>query len=167
MKDTTMNTLEDVKQFHELFNHPVLKTPTIPNADRCKLRLNLLKEEIKELEEAIEKNDIVEAADAFADIQYVLSGAILEFGLAEKFPAIFAEVQRSNMSKACENIIVADKTVDKYDAEGQPCHSERKDLFDNNNHYLDTVYLVFRNSDSKLLKSVNYSPANLEPIVKG
>ena len=85
---TSPNALADVAEFHTTFHLPVLDTPQIPDADRCRLRINLLREELKELEEAIADNDLVEAADAFADLQYVLSGAILEFGLGDKFKAL-------------------------------------------------------------------------------
>ena len=80
---------------------PVLEHPAVPDEKRCQLRVNLLQEELDELKEAIQQNDITGIADALSDLQYVLSGAILEFGLATKFKALFEEVQRSNMSKAC------------------------------------------------------------------
>ena len=92
-----------VADFHETFRHPILPAPAIPSEDRCKLRVALIAEELKELETAIRDKDIIEVADALCDIQYVLSGAILEFGLAGKFKALFEEVQRSNMSKACSS----------------------------------------------------------------
>ena len=95
-------SLSSVALFHETFKHPILPQPTIPSETRCALRVSLLSEELKELEEAIENKDLVEIADALCDLQYVLSGAILEFGLGEKFKALFDEVQRSNMSKACK-----------------------------------------------------------------
>jgi predicted HAD superfamily Cof-like phosphohydrolase len=90
-----------VAEFHRTFKHPILSAPGIPSEDRCKLRVALIAEELKELEVAILEKDIVEIADALSDIQYVLSGAILEFGLGDKFKDLFEEVQRSNMSKAC------------------------------------------------------------------
>src|SRR3546814_9362944 len=96
------DALRMVAYFHETFKHPILPEPGIPSEDRCKLRVALIAEELKELEHAIRDRDIVEVADALCDIQCVLSGAILEFGLAEKFKALFEEVQRSNMSKACD-----------------------------------------------------------------
>ena len=93
-------TLNAVAQFHQTFKHPILPSPTIPDENRCRLRVALIAEELKELEVAILEKDIVSVADALCDIQYVLSGAILEFGLGEKFKTLFDEVQRSNMSKA-------------------------------------------------------------------
>src|SRR5258708_34308952 len=95
------DSLNLVADFHKTFKHPMLEEATIPSEEKCKLRVALIAEELKELEEAIKDKDITEAADALCDIQYVLSVAILEFGLGKKFKPLFEEVQRSNMSKAC------------------------------------------------------------------
>ena len=103
--------LNSVAEFHETFKHPIEKLPIIPSQQRCKLRVSLLKEELSELELAIKDNDIVEIADALCDVQYVLSGAILEFGLGDKFKELFDEVQRSNMSKSCKTNEEAEATV--------------------------------------------------------
>lgn len=149
------DALEEVSKFHELFEHPVLANPIIPDEKRCKLRISLLKEELKELEEAIENKDIVEVADALADIQYVLSGAVLEFGLGSRFKALFDEVQRSNMSKACLSEQEAKDTQDHYAKQGVESYVRPK----------DGVFLVFRKEDNKLLKSLYYSPADLASIV--
>ena len=46
----------------------------------------------------------MKVADALADLQYVLAGAVLEFGMGDRFASIFNEVQRSNMSKACTTV---------------------------------------------------------------
>lgn len=148
--------LNSVAKFHNTFNLPVLEAVTIPSKERCKLRINLLQEELDELKEAIEDNDIVEVADALCDIQYVLSGAILEFGLADKFKSLFDEVQRSNMSKTCTTMEEAEATKAHYLAKDQP--SEIKQSGDK--------YLVYRIADGKVLKSVNYSPANLNQFIE-
>ena len=86
--------LKAVSEFHETFGAPILETPQIPSSDRCELRVSLLQEELNELKQAIEDNNLVEIADALADLQYVLSGAVLEFGLKDKFNTLFNEVQR-------------------------------------------------------------------------
>jgi len=95
-------TLDQVREWHEKFHAPVLNEPTLPEGRR-ELRLSLLEEEIKELREAVEANDMVEVLDALCDIQYVLDGAFLEFGLHPIKDAAFAEVQASNMSKLGED----------------------------------------------------------------
>jgi predicted HAD superfamily Cof-like phosphohydrolase len=103
-----------VSEFHTLFDAPILDTPQMPDEKRAQLRVSLLQEELNELQEAIDNNDLTEVADALADLQYVLSGAVLEFGLADRFADIFAEVQRSNMSKACNTLQEAEATVEHY-----------------------------------------------------
>lgn len=152
---TDPKTLTAVAEFHKTFKHPILPTPTIPDEKRCRLRLALLAEELKELEEAIADNNITEIADALCDLQYVLSGAVLEFGLAERFAALFDEVQRSNMSKACKTIKEAEETVAHYQQKGVDCFYEEA----------DGRYLVYRSEDHKTLKSVYYSPADLRGIL--
>lgn len=152
-----LDALNQVASFHRTFKHPIEPEPVIPGADRCKLRVNLLAEELKELEKAIADKDITEIADALCDLQYVLSGAVLEFGLGEKFPALFDEVQRSNMSKACDSLEEAEKTVAYYQKErGFDCYIREE----------DGHYLVYRSGDHKTLKSVNYSPADLKSILE-
>lgn len=151
-----LDALNQVAEFHRTFQHPVLEEPTIPSETRCKLRVALLAEELKELQEAIEDNDMVEIADALCDIQYVLSGAVLEFGLGDKFRELFDEVQRSNMSKTCSTEEEAIATMEHY---------KKKDGVDSYFKKSGDVYLVFRKPDNKTLKSVNYSPADLKTIL--
>jgi len=150
-----IDSLNQVAEFHKTFKHPVLDTPQIPDAKRCELRVSLLQEELNELKEAIENNDLVEVADALCDIQYVLSGAVLEFGMGEKFVELFNEVQRSNMSKACKTIEEAEQTIKHYKNRGFSAHIEKE----------DGKFLVYRDGDKKTLKSVNYSPADLKRIL--
>lgn len=150
------DALNQVAEFHKTFHHPIKEQPGIPDENRCKLRVELISEELKELEDAIKEKDLVEVADALCDIQYVLSGAILEFGLADKFKDLFDEVQRSNMSKACKTEEEAKKTVEYYQKERDTeCFYKES----------DGNFLVFRTSDNKTLKSVNYSPADLKSIL--
>lgn len=148
--------LNSVAEFHKTFKHPILDTPRIPAAKRCELRVSLIAEELKELEEAIAANDLVEVADALCDIQYVLSGAILEFGMGDKFKTLFDEVQRSNMSKTC-------KTMEE--AKATQAHYLAKDGTESYVEESDGHFLVYRRGDNKTLKSVNYSPADLKSIL--
>lgn len=149
--------LDAVAKFHDTFNAPVLETAQIPAKDRCDLRISLLQEELNELKEAIENNDLIEVADALCDLQYVLSGAIHEFGMGQKFKTLFDEVQRSNMSKVCKT---------KAEAEATVAHYEKKDGTKSTIHPKGDEFLVFRTPDNKVLKSVAYSPANLKSILK-
>ena len=152
-----MNYIEKVSEFHKTFEAPILESPQIPTEDRCNLRVSLIQEELDELKQAIEDKDMVEIADAISDIQYVLSGAILEFGLGEKFNDLFDEVQRSNMSKACSSIQEAIETISHY---------KKKDGTESMYKQVGDKWIVYRMSDNKILKSVNYSPANLKKIIE-
>jgi len=152
------NVLNSVAEFHRTFQHPVLREPAIPPEERCNLRLSLLAEELKELEEAVKEKNIKNIADALCDLQYVLSGAVLEFGLGDKFKDLFDEVQRSNMSKACRTRKEAEDTVDHYQKVHQTeCYYRE----------VGGKYLVYRKSDNKTLKSLNYSPADLDKVLSG
>jgi predicted HAD superfamily Cof-like phosphohydrolase len=152
-----LDALNQVAEFHRTFRHPIEPEPIIPAAERCRLRIALLEEELKEFREAIAHGDLVEIADALCDMQYVLSGAVLEFGLGEKFKALFDEVQRSNMSKTCHSLEEAEATVRHYEqTRGYECYIQQE----------GDAYLVYRKGDHKTLKSINYSPADLQSILK-
>jgi predicted HAD superfamily Cof-like phosphohydrolase len=151
----SLDCLNQVAEFHRTFKHPILDTPQIPSKLRSDLRVSLIAEELKELQEAIDNNDIVEVADALADIQYVLAGAVLEFGLGEKFRELFDEVQRSNMSKACNSAEEAEATIAHYAAKGTESYYKE----------IEGKFLVYRKGDDKTLKNINYSPADLKSIL--
>lgn len=153
-----LNALSQVAEFHSTFKHPIVANPALPSKERCALRVELLAEELKELQEAIDDKDIVEIADALCDLQYVLAGAVLEFGLGDKFKALFDEVHRSNMSKACKTVEEAEATI---------AHYKAKNNVDAHYKEVDGLYLVYRDSDHKTLKSIAYSPADLKSIVEG
>ena len=147
--------LTEVAKFHELFNHPIQGYPQIPSKNRCDLRISLIQEELNELQQAIIDNDLVEVADALCDIQYVLAGAILEFGLQNRFAEMFEEVQRSNMSKASKTLDEAKATIALYAKNGTEAYYKEE----NDN------YLIYRKDDNKTLKSINYSPADLKKFL--
>lgn len=151
-----IDALNQVGEFHKTFNAPILQNPEIPSQQRCELRVSLLQEELNELIQAIKDGNIVEIADALCDLQYVLSGAVLEFGLGEKFVQLFNEVQRSNMSKACKSQKEALETLLYY---------KKKDGTEGYYKQVNGMYIVYRTNDDKVLKSVNYSPANLKHII--
>ena len=92
-----MTNFESVKKFMKTFGQEVRTKASFPNDKIISLRLDLIREELSELEEAIEKKDIKEVADALTDILYVTYGAGHAFGV--NLDKCFAEVQNSNMSK--------------------------------------------------------------------
>jgi predicted HAD superfamily Cof-like phosphohydrolase len=155
------NAINDVTEFHKLTGNSIEHFPTIPKAERCALRASLIGEELRELVLAMEQDDIVEAADALCDIQYVLSGSIVELGLSECFAELFAEVHRSNMSKACKSMQEVEETMIWYRDQGW-----KYDDLGYKSMAHDQYFVIDKSNNDKTLKSVNYSPADLKPILE-
>jgi predicted HAD superfamily Cof-like phosphohydrolase len=177
-------TLTKVSDFMATFSQPILDTPAIPTADRVSLRLSLILEELDELAHAAgasrlfedllfkkhcevverivnlngkeEVPNLTEVLDALLDIRYVADGAVNEFGMAKAFDEGFDEVHSSNMSKACPTLLIATETVEQY------FNKENLETFI---YPHNGLFLIMRKSDKKVLKSKDYSPANLKPIL--
>ena len=92
-----MTNFESVKKFMETFGQEIKEKACFPNDKIISLRYDLIKEELEELKEAIDKKNIKEVADALTDILYVTYGAGHAFGI--NLDKCFEEVQNSNMSK--------------------------------------------------------------------
>ena len=92
-----MSNFESVKKFMETFGQEIKEKASFPTDKITSLRYELIKEELDEFKEAIDKKDIKEVADALTDILYVTYGAGHAFGI--DLDKCFEEVQNSNMSK--------------------------------------------------------------------
>ena len=92
-----MSNFEDVKKFMETFGQIVRTKPQLPDKETMQLRYDLIKEELKELEQAMKTKNLREIADALTDILYVTYGAGYAYGI--DLDKCFKEVQRANMSK--------------------------------------------------------------------
>jgi len=96
-----MTNFEDVKKFMKTFGQKLITKPQFPEEKTMKLRFDLIKEELNELEQAMKQKDLTEVADALTDILYVTYGAGLAYGI--DLDKCFKEVQRANMSKLSED----------------------------------------------------------------
>ena len=92
-----MSNFEDVKIFMKTFGQRVITKPQLPDDKTTKLRFDLIKEELNELNKAMDEKNLVEIADALTDILYVTYGAGCAYGI--DLDKCFKEVQRANMSK--------------------------------------------------------------------
>ena len=92
-----MSNFKSVKKFMEKFGQEIKEKASFPDDRIISLRYDLIKEELGELKEAMDKKDIKEVADALTDILYVTYGAGHAFGI--DLDKCFEEVQNSNMSK--------------------------------------------------------------------
>ena len=96
-----MSNFNKVGIFMKTFGQEVKDKPSFSTEKINKLRIDLIKEELDELSEAMKNNDLLEVADALTDILYVTYGAGHAFGI--NLDKCFEEVQNSNMSKLDEN----------------------------------------------------------------
>ena len=92
-----MSNFSKVGTFMKTFGQEVKTKPSFSTDKINKLRLDLIKEELEELTEAMNNKDLLEVADALTDILYVTYGAGHAFGI--DLDKCFDEVQSSNMSK--------------------------------------------------------------------
>ena len=146
--------VNEVEDFNDTFGKPNNYEPTIPEKKEWMFVYEFIKEELEEYKEACEKGDIVGILDALCDITYVsLGNGALLHGLKGKIWKAYQEVQASNMSKTCETESEAKATVARRSEEkGHPCHYEK----------VGDRYVVYRSSDKKVMKSINYFAPNLK-----
>ncbi len=96
-----MSNFSNVGIFMKTFGQEVKDKPSFSTDKINKLRLDLIREELNELTEAMKNKDLIEVADALTDILYVTYGAGHAFGI--NLDKCFEEVQNSNMSKLGED----------------------------------------------------------------
>lgn len=120
-------------------------------------RMSLIREEMNELEEAVQTKNIVEMVDALTDILYVVYGAYTAIGVDAD--VAFDIVHKSNMSKLCVSETQAKETVDHYKTDYRYDSPVYKISSDNKN------FIVYNQSSGKILKSIEYTPAKFDKIL--
>jgi len=108
-----MSMFTDVRAFHQAFGQRIGDKPELPDIEERKLRIKLLDEEVFEYTDAEYADDLVEIADALADIIYIACGTAVSYGIP--LDDVFAEVHRSNMAKLVDGKVIrrADGKVQK------------------------------------------------------
>ena len=114
-----MSNFSKVGIFMKTFGQEVKDKPSFSSDKINKLRIDLIKEELDELTEAIKNKDLLEVADALTDILYVTYGAGHAFGI--NLDKCFDEVQKSNMSKL--------------GADGKPIYNEKGKVMKGPNYF--------------------------------
>lgn len=153
LTDVRVPFVDEVELFNKTFGKPNNYTPVIPEVKEWEFVYNFILEELEEYRQACIKGDIVEVLDALADITYVsLGNGVMLHGLKDKIVPAYAEVQASNMSKACKTEEEAKATVLlRSEQQNEPCHYEK----------VGDLYVVYRTRDRKVMKSINYFKPNL------
>ena len=146
--------VDEVEIFNSTFGKPNNYVPTVPaDTKLTNFVVDFIKEETEELAEAIENGDIVEVLDAICDLLYVAVGnAAMVFGVKDKLMDAYAEVQASNMSKSCATREEAEETIAVRSKDHGPCYTKQ----------VGDRWVVYRTSDDKVMKSVNYFAPNLK-----
>jgi hypothetical protein len=145
--------VSEVEEFNAIMGKPNNYNPVIPVEKEWMFVYNFILEELEEYKHACETGNIVEVLDALCDITYVSlgNGGCLH-GLKDKVWPAYQEVQASNLSKACSSEEEAQKTVRVRSTEQKtPCHYEK----------VGDYYIVYRSSDKKVMKNINYFRPNL------
>ena len=99
-----MTMFTDVRDFHQAFGQRIGDKPELPDENERKLRVKLLREEFREYLDGESFNDLVEVADALADIIYIACGTAVSYGIP--LDDVFAEVHRSNMAKLVDGKVI-------------------------------------------------------------
>lgn len=145
-----------VVEFMRAFGQRVPDSPEMPDEATKTLRARLDKEERRELDEA---KDLAEYLDAVCDSLYVTMGAAAAAGFtSETIAEAFWEVHRSNMSKLWTGDEVEAMTGTVF----ENCYDVTRA---NVEEWVDRCLIVKR-KDGKVIKSPGYSPANLWPIIR-
>jgi len=156
-KENYVPFISEVETFNSTMSKPNNYEPTIPAKKEWEFVYNFILEELEEYKHACETGNIVEVLDALCDITYVSlgNGAMLH-GLKDKIQPAYAEVQASNMSKACKDEAEAKATVKVREQEqGEPCHYEK----------VGEYWIVYRTRDRKVMKNINYFRPNLKQFL--
>ena len=153
MKNKYVPFISEVEEFNATMGKPNTYTPNIPDRKEWEFVYNFILEELEEYKEACETGNIVEVLDALCDITYVATGnGVMLHGLKDKFEDAYAEVQASNMSKACKTEEEAIETVRiRSEQQGEPCHYEK----------VGEYWIVYRTRDMKVMKNINYFKPDL------
>ena len=157
---------EKVLDFNQSFGVTVHESPKSDIFDTdpklVNLRMNLIREEMRELEDAVKQKNMTECVDALGDILYVVYGMGVSFGV--NMDEAFRLIHESNMSKLCISEEEAINTVKWYENE----FKENRQPYDSPGYRKSTdgkYWVVYNKSSGKILKSINYAIVDLRPVL--
>lgn len=158
---TIMSNFEKSVHFNKVFGvtvHNTLQPQLFDNNPQLvQYRVNLILEEVKELQDAVKNKDMTETIDALADILFVVYGMGATMGI--NLDKAYDIVYESNMTKLCKTEQEAIDTIEWYKANesryAEPTYRKSDD---------QQFWIVYDKATGKILKNINYIPANFEQI---
>lgn len=158
--------IDMVREFHEYSGHPVGNKPKCIEPNRGYERQGYLYEELDEFMDATHVNNLDDAIDALADLDYFLKGTLVEMGVpAECYEEFFAEVHRANMTKFCETKEDAQTSVELYKGGMHP-QAVGKEFPNASYRQQGERWIVFDGKSQKILKSYMTEKPNTKPILE-
>lgn len=161
-----MSNFEKVKDFNQQFGVTCFDEPQrdifTSDPKLVELRMNLIREEMRELEDAVKTHDYTETVDALSDILYVVYGMGVSIGI--DLDAAFDIVHSSNMSKLCKTEAEAQETVAWYRMQ----YEDGKLPYDSPAYRKSTsgdLWVIFNQSTGKILKSINYRVVDFQNLI--
>lgn len=147
-----------VEEFHETFGLPVRREKAeVGTVEERELRVRLIAEEATEFVEACDREDLIEMADALADLLYVTYGAAIQFGIP--LDSVVEEVHRSNMTK-----LWTDEDLATLPGPGDGSAEEEFGAVKAEQY---GRWIVYRMADGKVIKPPSYSPADVLGVLVG
>jgi hypothetical protein len=162
---SNQTNFEKVVDFNTQFGVKIHSThrPEIFDSEpnNVEFAMKLIREEMRELEEAVKTKDYVETVDALADILYVVYGMGTRIGV--NMDQVFDIVHQNNMSKLCSSEEDAKASVEYYLANKEKLgyDSPSYRLAEDGKHYV-----VYNQTTKKVLKSIKWQPVDLSFVMK-
>ena len=143
------NVLEMVADWSKTFGLPIKEEEGFPSHERVSLSMKLIREELKETEEAIAFNSFKDVKDGLGDLLWVTVRAMMEFGIDPD--ETISSIYKSNMSKADLTQEDAILTYKKYMEQGIQTYCRER----------NGLYITYRFGDNKVLKSYKFKEPEL------
>lgn len=152
-----------VRKFHALGGVETSTAYRVPSEERIELRKKLMREELEELIEVLDKNlgpsDLLKEA---SDVMVTVLGTVEEYGLGEKIKEAFRKVMQSNLSKFSTTQEIAEKGKLNYIASGKETEESMEIV---KVMYGEEEFFVLQNQSGKILKGGGYRKVNLLPLL--
>ncbi len=145
----------DVHQFNRTFGHPVSSEPRLIDLDTLYKKLDYIREELAEIEDAARNGDVAGILDGIVDANYLIHGITCSHGLTELYSKAFDLVHAANMSKACKGHTELEDTQNLYNNQG--IETDFKEVEPG-------VFVVYNRATGKIMKSASFVAPDLSVL---